>query len=676
MAVDYSNDQPTKGTKRPKPPSDFEDEADFLHHMRRTFHDDIQYDRNNREAALEDLRFMVGDQWDDIVRQRREASRKPCLTVNRMPAFVGQIVGARRQNETVIKVLPDQNGTVPVAKLREGLMRSIQKISRAQIAYDSALANQVMCGIGNFQVCLDWESDDVFTQNIRIEQIPDALAVVWDRELIDPTGADAKHCFVVESMTKQAFQKKWPWATPADVMVDVTLRGDLRMDGWITVDDVRVVNYWRIRTKKRTIALMQDGSVQDITETKDPQVLAQIVQRPHDGTPVMREVDMRYAEMYVCSGQDILEGPYHLPVDRVPVLRVPGWEVWVGQWKHRWGLVRFLKDPQRLHNYFRSVWAEKVTQTPRAVWLASTDAVSGREAAFRQSHLSDDPLLIYNAEAGQKPERVPPAQIEEALIGLAEAAAQDIKDVSNIHEANLGMPSNEISGAAINARQRVSDTGTILYHDNLDLAIEECGRVINQLIPFAYDTPRIIKVIGDDAKEELVAINADGAPDISAGKYTVSVSTGPSTVTRRIEAADHMMNLINAAPQVAPIIMDLLVQAQDWPMADEIARRLRSQLPPGVLDPKDMSPEQRQAAQSAAQDQDAQKRLMMQQAVEDYMKTQSETALNMARAKNFDVTADATGARVQNEAVNIASQAAEREMNAHLKVTELAHGGK
>lgn len=239
------------------------------------------------------------------------------------------------------------------------------------------------------------------------------------------------------------------------------------------------------------------------------------------------------------------------------------------------------------------------------------------------------------------------------------------------------MPSNEISGAAITARQRVSDTGTILYHDNLDLAIEECGRIINELIPFVYDTPRIIKVIGDDAKQELVKVNEPDDPlhDITAGRYSVSVSTGPSTVTRRIEAADHMMNLINAMPQVAVLIADLLVSAQDWPMADEIARRLRAQLPPGVLDPKDMTPEQQAAAQSAAQDQQGQKELMIRQAVEDFLKTQSETALNMARAKNFETTADATTARVNTEAVTAASQAAERELQGHLDAAKLAHGG-
>lgn len=672
-------------------PADFKDEYDFLSDMRQEFYDDIQFDRLNREAALSDLRFAVGDQWDDVTRYRREAARKPTLTVNRLPAFAAQIIGARRQNETVIKVLPDNGGTVDTAKIREGLMRSIQQNSRAKIAYDNALAGSVLCGIGNFQVELDYESDDVFDQEIKIAQIPDHLAVVWDRMLTDPTGFDAKHCFVVETIKKSDFYKNYPWATAADIVVDVTLRGDLRMNGWIAVDDVRVVDYWRVRTEARTLALMNDGTTQDLTDVMDEdhpsydpqkslQMLSQVVQRS-DGSPIMREVNKKFAEMYKCSGLDILEGPYRLEIPRVPVFRVPGWEVRVQEWVHRWGLIRFLKDPQRLHNFFRSVVAEKLMQTPRGIWMAGQSAVAGREKQWRESHLTDDPLLIWNDDSANKPERIAPAQIENSLMEQAELTTQDIKDVSNIHEANLGMPSNEVSGAAIMARQRVSDTGSIIYHDNLDMAIEQAGMVINCLIPTVYDTPRIIKVLGDDGKQELVAINQPNQTDpdhplkdITAGKYSVTIATGPTTETKRIEASENMMTLINAMPQTASIIADLLVQAQDWPMADEIARRLRLMLPPGVLNPKDMTPDEQQAAmQKEAQGQQAQQ-VQLYMAISNFLKTQSEAAVNNARARNFSVQADLAPADQQTRQTAEASQAASREANDSFKAIELADG--
>lgn len=656
-------------------PDDFEDEAAFLEDMRQRFTAGVEWDKENREAGIEDLKFLVGDQWDEDTRNRRQAARKPVLTVNRLPAFVAQIVGARRLNETTIKVVPDNGGTQPIARIREGLMRSIQKDSRADIAYDKALENSVACGIGNFQIETDYESDDVFEQCSRISPIPDAFAVVWDPASTEPTGRDAGFVFVVDTMTRKEFARQWPWAQPSDLMVDAALASDVSGNGWVTKDDVRVVRYWRIRTRVRTLALMQDGKVEDVTESGH-EALANVMQRA-DGTPILREVDRKYAEMYIASGTDLLEGPYELPISRVPAFRVPAWEIFIGQTRHRWGLVRFLKDPQRLHNYWRSIIAERLTQSPRAVWLAPDVAVQGREKQFRESHLSDDPLLVYSAEAGTPPQRVPPAQLESALLEQAELANQDIKDVSNIHEANLGMPSNEVSGAAIVARQRVSDTGTIIYHDNLALAMEECGRTLNELIPYIYDTPRIITVLGEDGKQDLVLINkedAAGSVDIAEGKYKVSVTTGPSFLTKRLEAAAHMENLINAMPQVAATIADLLVEAQDWPKAEEIARRLRMQLPPGIVDQKDMTPEQQAAAQAAQEQQQDAQALQRAGAVADISKKQSEAAVNAARARNFVVNAETAERRANTDAMSAASQASDRELRGHLEAIRVADG--
>ena len=679
-STNFNADPPRESKPDHEIPDDFDSEQDYLAAMRQDFYNDIQYDRLNRDAALEDLRFFVGYQWDDIVRQRREAARKPVLTINRLPAFVAQVVGARRMNETQIKILPDNGGTQQIATIREGLIRSIQKTSHAERAYDSSFMQCVACGIGNFQIEMDWNPDDIWSQDIKITKIDDALAVVWDRRLTDHTGADARHCFVIDILTKKEFNKRWPWAVASDVVVDQVLRGDLRMNGWIAVDDVRIVSHWRMRTHKRTLALMNDGTTQDITDKlKDEQTklatLAKIVQKP-DGTPLIRVVDKKYAQMYLCSGLDILEGPYNLEIDRVPVLRVPGWEVNISEWRHRWGLIRFMKDPQRLHNFWRSVVAEKIMQTPRGVWAAADTSVAGRESQWRNSHLSDDPLLVWNAESGQKPERIPPAQLEQALITEAEMTSQDLKDVSNIHEANLGMPSNEVSGAAIVARQRVSDTGTVIYQDNMTDAIEEAGRIINQLIPTCYDTMRIIKVLGDDGQEVLQTINNTSNPDsvdITIGKYSITAKTAPSTATKRMEAADSMMTFINAAPMVAAYTMDLVAAAMDWPQHEEFARRIRMTLPPGMVDNKDMTPElqAKQQAQQAASKQ--QSDMMLHMAIAKYLNLQSNTALNSARAENFATESQLAPGKLQNESLNTASQAADRELRGSLEAVKTAH---
>lgn len=655
---------PDPTAKKPviKLPNQYSDEESFLQEMREIYTDNESADYYNQEAGIEDMQFFVGNQWDpDIARSRTDAL-KPVLTVNRLPAFVAQVVGSRKMNETQIKVVPDNGGTISVAKVREGLIRSVQKESRAGFAYDTAFIGAVVAGIGNFQLELDYASDDVWDVEMRISAITDHFSVVWDRMRTEPSGRDANNCFLTETMPLPSFYERWPWATPADVM-QMRFRGQVGDSAWFTKDDVRVVDYWRMRTKKRTLALFNDGTTQDITHEQNPQKLAQIANRP-DGSPFIRHVEKPYAQKYICSGLDVLEGPYDMPIDRIPIFRVPGWEIKVGERLYRWGLVRHMKDPQRLHNYWRSVMAEKIMRSPKTTWTASDAAVAGREAAWRGSATSDDPLLIWNSESGAEPRRVDPVQVEGALMQQAEITTQDLKDVSNIHEANLGMPSNEVSGRAIDARVRVSDTGTAIYQSNLETAIEECGRVANDLVPVVYDTPRIIKIIGEDSKQLMQAINATGnqqAIDITVGKYSVTAISGANTATKRQESADAMMALATAMPQVLGVAADLIVEAQDWPGADKIANRLRKALPPQLLSPEEATPEIQAAQAGQQQQQEQATQAAMAQETAKFLVSQSQAALNFSRARNYGEQANAIAPKVQNESLNVASTVASRE---------------
>lgn len=618
--------------REPAPPDDFKDKHEFLEHVRSTLSKDLEADRKNREEAVLDARFHAGDQWEDAIRQRRNASAKPTLTINRLPAFVSQLVGNRRLNDVGIKVAPDHGGVKKVAEVREGLIRNIQKVSRAQWAYDKAFEQAVIGGIGQFQLLLDYAHDDVFEQDIRVAAITNPLSVVWDRTSVEPSGADAGHVFVIDKLPEDEFERRYPRAQGGDF--DAQLESTKH--GWNTDGGVQVVSYWRMRSETRTVALMQDGSVQDVTEL-EPDLWYDLVLPGRDGEPMIREVQRKYAQMYLCSANDILAGPYELPIKRVPVFRVPGWEVFIEGDRMRWGLVRFLRDPQRLHNYWRSTIAEKLVGAPKAKWVASNAAVEGREDEWRRSHLSDDPLLVYNGESGAPPIRMPPVDMEAALIQEAGLAAQDIRDISNIHEASLGIQSNEVSGRAIMARQRVGELGSVVYQDNLNIAIEEAGKVINDLIPFVYDSARVVKILGADMQsEEQVPINNEQDPnsiDITLGKYSVSITTGPSYTTRRVEAREEMMAMVNAMPDMMSVAADKIIENQDWPGAEEIARRIRSQLPPGMVSPDDMDERDLQAQQQAQAQAQAQAQLQQAQFELEMAEKQAEIQLKQVEAQ-------------------------------------------
>jgi hypothetical protein len=105
-----------------------------------------------------------------------------------------------------------------------------------------------------------------------------------------------------------------------------------------------------------------------------------------------------------------------------------------------------------------------------------------------------------------------------------------LKDISNIHEAALGMPSNEVSKVAIQQRQMVSDVGTFIYTDRLRIADTRCAKNIDELIPYLYDTKRTVTVIGRDDKAMLQVINDPSDPN---SDMTMGNTTSPSASARR-----------------------------------------------------------------------------------------------------------------------------------------------
>jgi len=131
------------------------------------------------------------------------------------------------------------------------------------------------------------------------------------------------------------------------------------------------------------------------------------------------------------------------------------------------------------------------------------------------------------------------------------------------------------------------------------------GKILVDLIPKIYDTERVVTILGEDGSDDKVTINGPqideqtGQPmidqqtqkpkpviDLTLGTYDAVVSVGPSYETQREEAADGMIALFGALPpQAQMIIVDLIVNNLDWPGADELEKRLKTLLPPGLADP-------------------------------------------------------------------------------------------
>jgi hypothetical protein len=383
------------------------------------------------------------------------------------------------------------------------------------------------------------------------------------------------------------YERKFPDYPVPTTLGGGSLIGSLQSEGWFEKDFVRITEFWELIEKPATFALMQDGDVKDVTGMDPADYAAELYINPQTQKPKIKEGVRTYARMTLMTGFCILsKETYEIPLTRLPIIKVEGRVVRVGEDRVRFGLIRFAKDSQRLKNYWRSVSAEVLAMAPKAVWVGGDDAFEGRENQWRQAHLSGDPILIYNKNAQEAPKRVDPPAIPAALLQESQLNQQDIKDVTGLHDASLGIRSNEISGRAIQARQKEGDVATITYHDNLNSAILEVGDVTNQMLPIAYDAIRTVRTIGSDDREALIKINDPNdveSPAISTGKYDVQLETGPSFSTQRLEAQDAMLTLLQTSPDMMSIIGDLVASNMDWPGAQQIAERLKRAVPKELL---------------------------------------------------------------------------------------------
>jgi hypothetical protein len=161
--------------------------------------------------------------------------------------------------------------------------------------------------------------------------------------------------------------------------------------------------------------------------------------------------------------------------------------------------------------------------------------------------------------------------------------------------ANLGAPTQSaISGRAKREDKVAGDTANFHYTDNLSRSIEQLGRVVVDMVPRIYDTPRQARIVGEDGSHEFVQVDPSMNQPVKkqgkkvvainpgVGAYDVRVKTGPAYTTLREEQAEQLAHIMQAAPALTPILADLWVGSQDMPEGDKLRKRLAAMLPPQI----------------------------------------------------------------------------------------------
>ena len=578
----------------------------------------------SREDEIDDLKFYAGSpdnhwQWPADVLATRGAvqgqtiNARPCLTINKLPQHVRQVTNDQRQNRPSGKVIPaDDKADIAVAEIFNGMVRHIEYISDADVAYDTACENQVSYGEGYIRILTEYCDDNTFDQDIKIGRVRNSFSVYMDPTIQDPCGSDAKWCFITEDITKADYERMYPDSAPITTLQSLGV-GDQNLSQWLNEDTIRIADYYYVDYDRATLNLYP-GNITAFAGTPEDKML-----KAQFGKPLKsRESDRQKIKYCKINGYEILEerewaGKY------IPVVRIVGNEFEVDGRLYVSGIVRNAKDAQRMYNYWASQEAEMLALAPKAPFIGYGGQFEGYENQWKTANTTNWPYLEVNPDVTDGsgsilplPQRAQPPMASSGLLQAKAGASEDIKSSTGQYNASLGMTSNERSGRAILARQREGDVGTYHYGDNLARGVRHITRQLVDLIPKIYDTQRVARIIGEDGETDMVKIDPMQAEPVkkivnqegividkiynpSVGKYDVVVTTGPGYATKRQEALEAMAQLLQGNPQLWQVAGDLFVKNMDWPGAQEMAKRFAKTIDPKLMQDGDKPPELQQA---------------------------------------------------------------------------------
>ena len=221
--------------------------------------------RDTHARIVEDLKFSNPadpQQWPTDMLTARKG--RPNYTFDRTNQFIQQVVNDARQNKPSISCMPaDSQADPEVAEIFDGMIRHIEYVSRAGIAYDTAIELAARGGLGWLRVVPQVMRPETNEQEIRILRVHDPLSCLLEAGWTQPDGSDALRGWATTVMSRAAFKRQYPKATDSAAWIDehgIWTRGN--------GDSIVIAEEFRISEKScnRLRIISPDGDVSTCSE--------------------------------------------------------------------------------------------------------------------------------------------------------------------------------------------------------------------------------------------------------------------------------------------------------------------------------------------------------------------------------------------------------------------------
>jgi len=546
---------------------------------------EAEYDNRQRVREAEHFLNKRDGQWEPFVLQR--FSGKPKYTFDESNPIVDDILGEMMTAEFGLKVRPDGGGaTMKTAKQYDGIIRRLQEISKAPAIFMDAARSMVGTGLSGWRIVQAYRDDDSFQQDLLIKPIPNFVDNVWfDSNAQLKTMEDADHCWVLTSMTRKVYERKYPNGSGRSV--GSTLQQQVY--DYKKTDEVVIGEYLYRVKRNRQLALMSDGSIYEMDEKFD-QVKDDLAGK---GVTIVRTRKRPYHDVYqkIFDGDDWLSGANETVFNFIPIVPVFGGFL-ISENKVVYnGIVEKIRDAQRVINYAQSRKIEEGALAPRGkIWMTKDQATSDDvRKSLRTLNTNMEPVQFYDYIDGQPPPQYMGApESNPGLVETSASAQNFIQRTSGTFDEARGAAPAHRSGEAIGLLQKKADNPKRKWFRAVEAAIEHTCRILVKAIPKVYDTMQEVTLTHQDGSTEVITIREKVKDaqtgetielnDLSKGNYDVVCTSGPAFQSRQQETITAINEMAAIDPTIMEIGADILLSNIDAPGIDQIAERKRLQM--------------------------------------------------------------------------------------------------
>lgn len=575
------------------------DEVEVLEKANQNLNTWNSYFNENIVRGKDDMNFVLRDQWTAVERSEFTRLFKPAMTFNKLYDSTKKIAGEQRKNkpDLIVRSLTGK-ATEEQVKLRGDLVRTISYQSQNDLVYQTAFKSALMMGFGAFQVCIDYESPRSFNQVIRYDIIPDPTMCSWDPTAIKPHKGDGNYCSRRFIFTRDEFFATYPYVLNPVSYVDPYMLLDFQ---WQTRDTIVVCDEFVKEWFPLIIYKLSNGMVVDQYQWKEAQESYKMQKKITEGSIVSKIIEkgipsivgerqtQDYKIMHYRMLRDRIIDFSEWPSMQLPIPFVDGDSYYIEGRQYTKSFIHEARDAQKLHNYSLSEIAAELKNRRREQWLGTPDNIIGYEQDWRNPELQMGILRAKpDPKTGQMPQKMPAWEVSQGMFVTAEMTNKSMQEIMGFSESEE-LQGRDISGKARRERKMEGSMSAYVFFDNLNQAIEQGGRIVNDLLPYIIgEDERHMVISKKDGKTESIIMNhmQDNGKmknRLEEGDYDVEISTGPSFAVQKDIALEFFQQTISNNPQVFNLIADLWASNLDIQQMEQVKERLTNLVPPQIL---------------------------------------------------------------------------------------------